>query len=197
MSGWIGSACRIFSTASCIRSSLSSNGRPVSNRTIRQRTKFNKLGTLLGDSCETSDDVRLVASLLGVAPSNPHALATVDPRTQRERLLELLWRRLETLAQAQPVLALLEDVHWADPTTCELLDLLIARMASHPVMLMLTHRPMFQAPWIGEAHVTELRLARLNQRQGAALIGHIASDRICPPRQWRRSSTRRWSATVS
>jgi class 3 adenylate cyclase len=142
--------------------------------------KFNKLGTLLGDSCETSDDVGLVASLLGVAPSNPHALATVDPRTQRERLLELLWRRLETLAQAQPVLALLEDVHWADPTTCELLDLLIARLASHPVMLMLTHRPMFQVPWIGEAHVTELRLARLNQRQGAALIGHIASASDLP-----------------
>jgi class 3 adenylate cyclase len=141
--------------------------------------KFDKLGTLLGDSRQMSDDV-LVASLLGVAPSNPHALATVDPRTQRERLLELLWRRLETLAQAQPVLALLEDVHWADPTTCELLDLLIARLASHPVMLVLTHRPMFQVPWIGEAHVTELRLARLNQRQGAALIGHIASASDLP-----------------
>ena len=112
----------------------------------------------------------------------------MDPRTQRERLLELLWRRLETLAQAQPVLALLEDVHWADPTTCELLDLLIARLASLPVMLVLTHRPMFQVPWIGEAHVTELRLARLNQRQGAALIGHIASASDLPPRQWRRSS---------
>jgi class 3 adenylate cyclase/tetratricopeptide (TPR) repeat protein len=142
--------------------------------------KFTKLATLLGDNRETSDDVGLIAGLLGFAPSNPHTLATVNPRTQRELLLEALWCRVETLAQARPVLALLEDVHWADPTTCELLDILIARLASHPVMLVLTHRPTFQAPWIGEAHVTELRLARLNQRQGAALIGHIANASDLP-----------------
>ena len=181
MSGRIGSVCRIFSTASCIRSSLSWNARPVSGRTIRQRTKFDKLGTLLGGSCQASDDVRLVAGLLGVAPSNPDPSAIVNPRRQRERLLEALLRRVETLAQARPVLAVLEDVHWADPTTCELLDLLIARIASLPALLVLTHRPTFQAPWVGEAHVTELRLSRLNQRQCAALIGHIAGDSHLPP----------------
>ena len=143
--------------------------------------KFDKLGTLLGCSFQASDDVRLIAGLLGVAPSNPDPSAIVNPRRQRERLLQALLRRVVTLAQARPVLAVLEDVHWADPTTCELLDLLIARIPSLPALLVLTHRPTFQAPWVGEAHVTELRLSRLNQRQCAALIGHIAGDLHPPP----------------
>ena len=143
--------------------------------------KFDKLGTLLGGSGQASDDVRLVAGLLGVAPGNQDSAPIVNPRRQRERLLEALVRRVETLAQARPLLAVLEDVHWADPTTCELVDLLIARIASLPALLVLTHRPSFQAPWVGEAHVTELRLSRLNKRQCATLIRHIVGDSSLPP----------------
>jgi class 3 adenylate cyclase/tetratricopeptide (TPR) repeat protein len=143
-------------------------------------TKFDKLATLPGSSGWTSDDVRLVAGLLGVAPGNQEAGPMVTLRRQRELLLEALLRRVETLSQARPLLAVLEDAHWADPTMGELLDLLVARIASLPALLVLTHRPTFQAPWVGEAHVTELRLSRLNQRQCAALIGHVAHDRDLP-----------------
>ena len=59
----------------------------------------------------------------------------VNPRRQRERLLQALLRRVETLAQVRPVLAVLEDVHWADPTTYGTADLLVARIASLPALV--------------------------------------------------------------
>jgi len=71
------------------------------------------------------------------------------------------------------VLALAEDTHWADPTTIELLDLMAARVVALRVLLVVTHRPEFRAPWDGLAH--KLQLGRLDRRDSATLIRRIAS----------------------
>ena len=79
----------------------------------------------------------------------------------------MLIEQLAGLARSSPVLELYEDVHWIDPSTLELLDLLIERVRQLPVLVLLTFRPEFQPPWTGQAHVTALPLSRLGRRQGA------------------------------
>ena len=73
------------------------------------------------------------------------------------------------------MLGLVEDAHWADPTTIELLDLLVGRAAGLPLLLVVTHRPEFRAPWPASAHVAELRLGRLGPRDSAALVARVGS----------------------
>ena len=76
--------------------------------------------------------------------------------------------QLAGLAAQRPVLALWEDVHWADPTLLELLDRVIERVQRLPALVLITFRPEFVPPWAGHGHVTALTLARLGRRQAAA-----------------------------
>ncbi len=79
------------------------------------------------------------------------------------------------------MLVVFEDLHWIDPTTRELLDRTIARVEQLPVLLIATFRPDFQPPWIGQAHVTMVALARLARRDGAALVRQLAGDSAALP----------------
>ncbi|MGY3407266.1 putative ATPase [Bradyrhizobium sp. GM5.1] len=78
----------------------------------------------------------------------------------------------------QPVLQIFEDVHWADPTSLDLLNRNIELIRKVPVLLLITFRPEFNPPWVGEPHVSVMALGRLNQRNGVALIEAIAGDRM-------------------
>ena len=73
-----------------------------------------------------------------------------------------------------------EDVHWIDPSSRELLDRVVDRVAGLPVLLLITFRPEFQSPWTGQSHVTMLALSRLDRRQGATLVQRVAGDRALP-----------------
>ena len=87
-----------------------------------------------------------------------------------------------------------EDVHWADPTSVELLTLTIERLQTLPVLLVITFRPDYQPPWSGQPHVTMLTLNRLSQRERATLVGHITGGKALPPglaRPDRRAHRRR------
>src|SRR5262245_55272274 len=86
------------------------------------------------------------------------------------------WTQLEGLAAKQPVLFLCEDLHWIDPSSRELLHRTIERAASLPVLLIATHRPEFEPPWIGLPQVTTKSLARLDQRAGASMVERIAGN---------------------
>ena len=78
----------------------------------------------------------------------------LSPQRKKERTLAALLRQLEGLARQQPVLMIFEDLHWIDPTSRELLDLIVARIDRLPVLLIATFRPEFQPPWTGQPHVT-------------------------------------------
>jgi len=69
-----------------------------------------------------------------------------------------------------------EDAHWIDPTSRELLDLTIDRVAQLPVLLVITFRPEFQHPWSGQPHVKVMALNRLAGRDGALLVERLAGD---------------------
>jgi predicted ATPase len=78
------------------------------------------------------------------------------------------------------VLALYEDVHWIDPSTLELLDLVIERSQRLPVLVVITFRPEFRPPWTAQAHVTALTMSRLGRRQGADLVARVTGEKPLP-----------------
>jgi predicted ATPase len=83
------------------------------------------------------------------------------------------------LARAKPLLMLVEDAHWADPSSRELFDLVIERLAGLPMLLVMTFRPEFQAPWVGRAGVSILTLSRFDRRETATIAAQVAA-RVIP-----------------
>jgi class 3 adenylate cyclase/tetratricopeptide (TPR) repeat protein len=136
--------------------------------------KHNKLGKLLAPAAPRGDEVELVAELLSLP--NSAAGLNLSPQRRREMLFEALLHQLETLARCRPLLMVFEDAHWIDPTTRELLDLMIDRVAQLPVLLVVTFRPEFQHAWSGQAHVTAVGLNRLGGRDGAVLVAGLAGN---------------------
>ncbi len=102
-----------------------------------------------------------------------------EPEQQKRRLLAQLAAFLG--GGELPVLLLIEDAHWIDPTTRDLLDLVIDRAARSRCLVMLTFRPEFQHRWHGRDHVTALALSRIGRRHVAELVGQIASGLLLPP----------------
>ena len=95
-------------------------------------------------------------------------------------MLEALLEQLAGLA-AQPLLILLEDAHWIDPTSTELFQLIIDRIQRLPVLVIIAFRPSFTPPWTSFPHVTSLSLSHLNQRQATALVDKVTRGRALPP----------------
>jgi class 3 adenylate cyclase/tetratricopeptide (TPR) repeat protein len=124
-------------------------------------------------------DVELLAELMGLG--GKHAAEAADPQRNRRRVLATLIAQLQALAGRGPVLMLFEDVHWADPTSLELLTLTIERLQSLPILLVITFRPDYQPPWAGQPHVTALTLNRLGRRDRTTLVEHITGGKSLPP----------------
>ena len=117
--------------------------------------KLAKLEALLRQATEQLDEaLPLIGALLGVPSGERYPALNLSPQRQKQRTLELLIEQLAGLARDRPVLELYEDVHWVDPSTLELLDLLVERVRALPVLAVLTYRPEFSPPWSGHAHVT-------------------------------------------
>ncbi len=137
------------------------------------QARLDKLEALLGAQ---ESDLQLLAELLSIPTGDRWPPLDWSPQRQKEKTFEALLRQLEMLSRRQPVLAVYEDVHWIDPSSRELLDLTVERVAQLPVLLVITFRPEFQPPWTGLAHVSTLSLSRLGRREGAALAALVASD---------------------
>jgi class 3 adenylate cyclase len=105
---------------------------------------------------------------------------TLAPQRKKEMIFAVILRWLESDAQKTPLLLKLEDIHWADPTTTELLTSLIESVERLPIMLVVTRRPNVQPSWTGRPQVTVQFLPALNQREGASLIREVVGDRVLP-----------------
>ena len=97
----------------------------------------------------------------------------VEPTKQKELLLRALLRILLRDAERAPVLLLVEDLHWADPTSLELLALLAGEVSSLAALLLMTTRPGFRAAWLEQSHVQVVSLDRLNHAQSHAIVTAI------------------------
>lgn len=139
-----------------------------------------KLEALLARTAAPADDIALIADLLAL-PSTSHPLpADLSPQRRKEKTIDALLRRFAGLSLQAPMLIVFEDVHWIDPTSQELLELLVERMPRLRALLIVTGRPEFTASWTGQAHVTALALNRLGHRQAEAIVGGIAGGKSLP-----------------
>ena len=118
--------------------------------------RLEKLEALVVTNALAEGDVQLLAEMLSVPLSARYAALELTPRRKKEKTFEALLRQLAGLAHRQPVLMIFEDLHWADPSSRELLDLTVEQIARRPVLLVATFRPQCQPPWIGQPHVTSL-----------------------------------------
>jgi hypothetical protein len=137
-------------------------------------TKLAKLEALLMPASPSAEEITLFAELLSIPLSEHCLMVTLSPQLKKERTFDALLHQLEALARSNPVLMVYEDVHWIDPSSRELLDLLVDRVRPLPVLVIVTFRSEFEPPWTGQAHVSVMVLNRLDQCDGAALVRGIA-----------------------
>jgi predicted ATPase len=125
--------------------------------------------------------VPLLAGLLSVhLPTERYAPLTLTPQYQKQQTLDMLVAWLAAEAERQPVLVAWEDLHWADPTTLEVLGLVIEQAPTVPMLHVLTSRPEFSPPWSQRSHMTPLVLNRLERPQVEALITQQAGGKTLP-----------------
>ena len=135
----------------------------------------------------------LLADLLGIPPGDRHPVIDLPPPMRKARTLEAPLTLIEAMAARRPVLMIFEDVHWSDPTTRALLDLLVDRLAALRVLLVVTFRPEFAPPWRDRPHVDLIGLGRLPPDQCAAIIPTSRAVGFCRG----RSPARSWTAPTA
>ena len=140
------------------------------------QAKLEKLDTLLSQSYTPPQDRALFAELLSLRSDGLYPKLDLTPQQRRERTFEALTTQIVSLAEQRPVLMIFEDIHWIDPTSLEALGRGIDRIKSVGVLLIITHRPEFEPPWLGRPYVTALSLNRLGKREIAAIIDHVAGN---------------------
>ena len=143
--------------------------------------KLDKLEALVvGQSGRPLSDVRFVASILSIACEERYGALTMTPQKQKDETLRALVDIVEAAARRAPTVMLYEDVHWADPTSLEVMDLLVDRVKNIPLLIVLTHRPEFQSRWSGHGHVAALNLSKLTRAQSSAMVSKLAGGKALP-----------------
>ena len=142
------------------------------------RERLQKLRSYLGSMrMDRGETVPLLASLLSIPPDAGYLPPNLSPQAQRQKTLEALAQILLHSSASKPALVVIEDLHWMDPSTLDLLGLVIQQLPSHPVLLLLTARPTFESPWATADHVRAIPLANLPTRQTEDLIRGVTGGR--------------------
>ena len=143
--------------------------------------KLDKLEAVLGLALARTQEIApLIASLLSIPTGSRYPPLGLSPAQQRRQTLSALLDQMEGLAKQQPVLMQFEDAHWADATSLELLNLAIERVRRLPVLLLITFRPEFEAPWKGLPDVATVALGRLDRSQAEAMVERVTGGRKLP-----------------
>lgn len=124
--------------------------------------------------------VPLFAALLSVPLDGRYAAPTLPPQQQKQQMLDTLVAWMLAEAERQPVLVAWEDLHWADPSTLEMLGLVLEQTPTVPMLHVLTFRPEFILPWPTRSHMTPITLTRLERPQVEALITRLAGGKALP-----------------
>jgi class 3 adenylate cyclase/predicted ATPase len=142
--------------------------------------KLAKITALLGPSVGHERDIQLLAELLSIPAGDRYSALDWSAQRKKDETSKALLLQLEMLSRQRPVLVIYEDVHWIDPSSRELLDMMVEHAAHLPAMLVITSRSEFQPPWAGQTHVTTFGLSRLGQREGVALVERVAGNNALP-----------------
>jgi len=155
--------------------------------------KLDKLHALLAQTSTSIEDAALLAEMLSLSNDGRYPALELTSQQRRQKTLEALTAQMETLSRQNPVLMVFEDAHWADPTSLEAFGRAVDRIRTLRVLLLVTFRPEFDAPWAGRPYVTSLIINRLAEHETGAMIDrmvgfcctafvrcwHIAAVSIC------------------
>jgi class 3 adenylate cyclase/tetratricopeptide (TPR) repeat protein len=141
--------------------------------------KLTKLDGLVRETgADPATVVPLFAALLSVPTGNQYPAAAATPDFQKERTLLALETHVRSMAESRPVLAIIEDMHWADPTTVELVQRVLAWLPRSAMMLVMTARPEFSPPWARGEQVSTLVLERLSYAKSLDLLTKVTHEAI-------------------
>jgi predicted ATPase len=124
--------------------------------------------------------VPLFASLLSLPLGDRYAPLTLTPERQKQKTLEAVLALLLALAAQRPVLLIVEDLDWIDPSTLDLLNLVIDQGPTARLFTLLACRPEFRPPWGFRAHLTQLTLSRLPRTQAELMVEQVAGGKALP-----------------
>jgi len=125
---------------------------------------------------KSTEAVQLIAPVLNLEVDGKYPPLMLSPEQQRKRLLTTLARWL--FGAGQSVVMAVEDLHWFDASSLELMQLIIEQAATARVMLVCTARPEFRAPWSPRAHHSHLTLTRLNAREVRAMVANVVAQSV-------------------
>lgn len=144
-------------------------------------TKLDKLSNWAVEADQAPERIiPLIAPYLGIEAIGRYPQVEIAPQRRKELLFEALAERQLRFAIKQPTVAIVEDAHWIDPTSLELLGMHVELAPEAPIMIVITHRPEFVAPWVGAPHVTSLSLSRLEARQCVAMAELLSGQDVLP-----------------
>ncbi len=145
-------------------------------------TKLAKLDALLGRTPTSREDAALLADLLSLSNDGRYPALEYDAQSRRQKTFEALLRLTTAMARQVPVLVVLEDAHWADPTSLELFGRMVDLAVRHRLLVVVTFRPEFCSHWTGQSHATAVTLNRLARGEIDRLIEGVVGDRLLPTR---------------
>jgi predicted ATPase len=127
------------------------------------------------------ESIPLLAPLFSLPLSEDrYPLLYLSPQRQRQKMLETIVAILLELAECQPVLFIVEDLHWTDPSTLELLNLLLDQIPTAALLTILTCRPTFQPSWSHRSYLTEITVNRLSPAQVEQLVTRMTDGKTVP-----------------
>ena len=122
-----------------------------------------------------AEAIPLIAPLLNLPSSAKYPPLPIPPEQQRRRLLAMLMEWVLGAARSQPLVIVIEDLHWADASTLEVIQLLVEQGPAAHLLLLCTARPEFHSPWPLHAHHTQITLNRLSTRNVREMIAQVAA----------------------
>jgi class 3 adenylate cyclase/predicted ATPase len=144
------------------------------------QAKLDKLDAVLAQTSTPIQDAALFAETLSLPNDGRYPALDLTPEQRRQKTLEALTAQVARLASQRPVLMIFEDTHWTDPTSLEAFGRTVDQIKTLPVLLIVTFRPEFSAPWAGRSHVTSVALNRLGERETAAIIARLVGNKELP-----------------
>jgi class 3 adenylate cyclase/tetratricopeptide (TPR) repeat protein len=144
------------------------------------RVRLDKLDAALAHTSTSKQDVALLGEMMSLPNGERYPAVEMNSQQRRNRTLDALIEQIEALTRQNPVLMIFEDAHWSDPTSLEVFGRVVDRIATLRVLLIVTFRPEFEPPWVGQPHVTVLTLNRLTRREIDAMIDRVVGNKPIP-----------------
>src|SRR5271156_2307790 len=144
------------------------------------QARLDKLDAVLAQTSTSLEDASLFAEMLSLPNDGRYPALALTPVQRRQRTLEALTSQVAGLASQQPVLMIFEDAHWTDPTSLEAFGRAVDRINTLPALLIVTFRPEFNPPWVGQSGVTSATLNRLGEREAEAIIARLVGNKELP-----------------